>query len=107
MDGRFDIFVVSETKIESNFPDWQFHISRFRMCRADRTKGGGGLMVYIRNGFCFKVIKDLPSLTFSERAEYKPEAIVLKEHLTLSKNSIVPDHVCEKIIVIRYFLNFL
>ena len=58
-------------------------------------------MVYIRSGFCFKVIKDLPSPTFSERAEYKPESIVLKEPLTLSKSSFVPDHVGEKIIVIR------
>lgn len=56
---------------------------RFRMCRADRTKGGGGLMVYIRSNFCFKVIKDLPNLPFSERAEYKTESIVLK--ITIGK----------------------
>lgn len=41
LNGRFDILAVSETKIDSTFPD--SHISRFRMCRADRTKGGGGL----------------------------------------------------------------
>lgn len=41
LDGRFDILVVSETKIDSTFPNSQFHIFRFRMCRADRTKGGG------------------------------------------------------------------
>ena len=35
LDGRFDILVISETKIDSTFPDSQFYISGFRMCRAD------------------------------------------------------------------------
>ena len=51
LDGRFDILVFSETKIDSTFPDSQFHIFRFRMCRADRTKGGGGLRLFP----CFSV----------------------------------------------------
>ena len=48
------------------------------MCRADRTKGGGGLIVYIRSDFCFKVVHDLPNLALSERAGYKTESIVFK-----------------------------
>ena len=62
----------------STFPDSQFHSSGFRMCRADRTKGGGGLLVYIRSDFCFKVVKNLPNLAFSERAGYKTESMVFK-----------------------------
>ena len=77
LDGRFDILVISETKIDSTFPDSQFYISGFRMCRADRTKGGGGLMVYIRSDFCFKVVNDLPNLALSERAGYMTESIDL------------------------------
>ena len=79
LDGRFDILVISETKImDSTFPDSQFHISGFRMCRADRTKGGGGLMAYIRSDFCFKVVNDLPNLAPIERVGYKTESIVFK-----------------------------
>ena len=48
------------------------------MCRADRTKGGGGLIVYIRSDFCFKVVNDLPNLALSERAGYKTKSIVFK-----------------------------
>ena len=56
LDGRFDILVISETKIDSTFPDSHFHIYGFRMCRADRTRGGGGLMVYIRTDLCVKIV---------------------------------------------------
>ena len=89
LDGRFDILVVSETKIDSTFPNSQFHISGFKMCRADRTKGGGGLMVYIRSDFCFKVVRDLPNLPLSERAEYKTESIVLKVMIGKTWETIV------------------
>ena len=78
LDGRFDILVISETKIDSTFPDSHFHIYGFRMCRADRTRGGGGLMVYIRSDFCVKIVIDLPNLAFSERSRYKTESIVFK-----------------------------
>ncbi|KAK2558583.1 hypothetical protein P5673_018760 [Acropora cervicornis] len=78
LDGRFDILVISETKIDSTFPDSQFYISGFRMCRVDRTKSGGGLMVSIRSDFCFKVVNDLPNLALSERAGYRTQSIVFK-----------------------------
>ena len=78
LDGRFDILVISETKIDSTFPDSHFHVSRFRMCRAYRTRGAGGLMAYFRSDCCVKIVTDLPNLAFSERARYKTESIVFK-----------------------------
>ena len=89
LDCRFDILVISETKIDSTFPDSQFHISGFRMCREDRTKGGGGLMVYIRSDFCFKVVNDFPNLGFSERAGYRTESIVIKVKIGKTWESFV------------------
>lgn len=76
--GRFDILVISETKIDPTFPDSQFNISGFRMCRTDRDKYGGGLMVYVRSGICFNVVEDLPNLPLDKRAGFKTESIIPK-----------------------------
>ena len=78
LDCRFDILVIAETKIDLTFPDSQFNIPGFRMCRADRNKHGGGLMVYIRDDICFKVAQDFPNLSLSKRAGYKTESVILK-----------------------------
>lgn len=42
--GRFDILIISETKLDATFPNSQFPIQVFRMCRADRDIHSGGLM---------------------------------------------------------------
>ena len=92
LDGRFHILVVSETKIDSTFQNSQFHISGFRMCRADRTKfkgGGGGVMVYIRNDFCFKVVRELLNLPLIKWVECNPESIVLKVMIGKTWETIV------------------
>ena len=48
------------------------------MCRTDRDKYGGGLMVYVRSDICFKVVEDLPNLALDKRAGFKTESIILK-----------------------------
>ena len=40
---------IQETKIDSTFPSSQFHVEGFNFYRRDRVKGGGGIVVYIRD----------------------------------------------------------
>ena len=44
-----DMFFLSETKIDSSFPDSQFSVQNFRMHRQDRNEHGGGLVCYIKS----------------------------------------------------------
>ena len=47
--GKVDILLISETKIDEIFLQSQFHIPGFSSpCRLDRTKNGGGILIYIR-----------------------------------------------------------
>ena len=47
--NTFDILTIQETKIDSTFPSSQFHVEGFNFYRRDRVKGGGGIVVYIRD----------------------------------------------------------
>ena len=47
--GYIDILLVSETKIDSSFPTPQFLMPGFLPpFRLDRSKNGGGLLLYVR-----------------------------------------------------------
>ena len=64
---NIDILMISETKIDSSFPKQQFVIDGYSVpLRLDRTKDGGGLLVYIRNGI---VAHQLDSFKFAEGIE--------------------------------------
>ena len=53
----FDIFLVTESKLDSSFPDSQFSIPGCRIVRKDQNRNGGGILFYINEGIPFKVIK--------------------------------------------------
>ena len=56
-----DIMCVDETKLDSSYPDSQFHIDGYQFppfCR-DRNKCGGGKIVYVRQGFIAKRLLNL------------------------------------------------
>ena len=40
----FDIFLLSESKLDSSFPDNQFSIPGYQIVRKDRDRNGGGLL---------------------------------------------------------------
>ena len=44
--SKTDILLLSETKIDDSFPDSQFFVEGFKMYRKDRTKIGGGHLLY-------------------------------------------------------------
>ena len=47
---------VSETKIDSSYPNNQFTIPGYSLFRNDRKKGGGGVMALISNSLTCKRI---------------------------------------------------
>ena len=58
IQGKVDIFVVSETKIDESFPTCQFKIDGFSTpFRLDRNKEGGGIIVYVRSDIPCKILK--------------------------------------------------
>ena len=53
----FDIFLVSESKLDPSFPDSQFLIPGYRRVRKDRNKNGGEILFYINEDIPFTVIE--------------------------------------------------
>ena len=47
----FDKFPLSESKLDSNFPDDQFSIPGYQIVRKDRDRNGGGLLLYMNEIF--------------------------------------------------------
>ena len=78
MRGRFDIFAISETKLDKTYPDSQFAIQGFRMCRSDRNIYGGGLMIFVRSDLCFTVTKELGDQNGIDTSNFRTEHIILK-----------------------------
>ena len=81
LSGRLDILVISESKIDESFPDSQFQVKGYRLCRSDRKAGGGGLMIYVRSDIYFVKVKDLKGTTPEEWAAFRTETIILKVKL--------------------------
>ena len=64
IQGRLDILVLNETKLDSSFPTNQFLIEGFsKPYRFDRNRNGGGVMLYIREDIPSKLLRthNLPS----------------------------------------------
>ena len=60
-----DVICVDEIKLDSFYPDSQFHIDgyQFPPFRRDRNKYGGGKIVYVREGFITKRLVNLEGNT--------------------------------------------
>ena len=54
--SKTDILLLSETKIDDSFPDSQFFTEGFKMYRKERTKTGGGLLLYVNENLPGKII---------------------------------------------------
>ena len=49
MQGKLDILILTETKLDSTFPEKQFLIPGYKKSfRRDRNRDGGGVMIYVR-----------------------------------------------------------
>ena len=78
MRGRFEILAISETKLHKTYPDSQFAMQGFRMCRSDRNIYGGGLMIFVRSNLCFTVTKELGDQYGIDTSNVRTEHIILK-----------------------------
>ena len=56
-----DLISITETKIDSSFPDAQFLTENYLTFRCDRNKHGGGILTFVKNGLLPKHIPDLES----------------------------------------------
>ena len=54
--SKTDILLLSETKIGDSFPSSQFFTEGFKMYHKDRTKTGGGLLLYVNENLPGKII---------------------------------------------------
>ena len=54
--NMFDVFLVSECKLDLPFPDTQFQIASYNMFRKDRNKNGGGLLFYVNQDLNCKIV---------------------------------------------------
>ena len=58
--GNLDILLITETKIDSSFPEGQFEIDGFTTpYRVDRDCHGGGILLYIRQDVSSKLLINL------------------------------------------------
>ena len=58
--NKIDIMLISETKLDTSFPNSLFHIDSFSPpYRTDRTNRGGGLLLYVRNDIPSKVLSTI------------------------------------------------
>ena len=77
--GKIDILVLTETKLDSTFPESQFCIPGYKIpYRRDRDGYGGGVMIYVRG--------DIPSdILLKHRVDDDLEAIFVEINLRKSK----------------------
>ena len=64
----FDMFLVSESKLDHTFPSNQFRISGYKILRLNRNRFEGGLILYIN--------KDIPCKPLHEH-EHLPNFVVI------------------------------
>ena len=56
---KIDIFLISETKLDSSFPSGKFVIKCYSTpFRLDRNQNGGGLLLYVREDIPCKILKE-------------------------------------------------
>ena len=101
--GNIDIILLSETKIDNSFTTSQFIIPGFSSpFRNDRTRHGGGLLLYVRKDIPAKLLRcsyceDIECLlievTFHKKkwliyGTYNPNRLLISDHLSTLSNSI-------------------
>lgn len=76
----FDILSIQETKIDQTFPDSQFTVKGYNLFRCDRKKGGGGILVFVRDSI----------ITVHKKTKSKSvEAIVLDISIGQTKFALI------------------
>ena len=74
IENKFDVFRVSECKLDLSFPDTQFQIDNYNMIRKDRNKTRGGLFFYVNQDLSCKIVN---TYNFSTNIEILTIELVL------------------------------
>ena len=82
IENPFDIFLISETKIDSSFPNSQFSINGCRMFWRDRNYFGGGICLYVKDSIASKELN-------SHKENIDAEAIYLEINIRKRKWLII------------------
>ena len=99
---NLDILVINETKLDDNFPTAQFLLDGYREpYRKDRTKNGGGVLVYVKEDI---PSKELPRYSLPDDIEGIFFEINLRKTKWLMFGSYHPPHKSQPN---DYFLNHL
>ena len=77
IQGTFDIFLSSETKIDESFPDKQFRLNNYKVFRKDRNRYGGGIMFYVN--------ENIPCKSLTTKMDNLTETIFLEVNVQSSK----------------------
>ena len=88
----FDIFLISETKIDDSFPNAQFKIEGYKSFRKDRDAFGGGLLFYVNEKLnCRSLEICLPKMFFEilplELRLFSSKWLILSSLLASSKRT--------------------
>ena len=54
-----DVVCIDETNLEESSSDFQFHIKNYQFLPFRIVRGGGGKLVFVKNGLITKIVKDL------------------------------------------------
>ena len=76
----FDIFLISESKLDFTFPNEQFKISDFKIFRYDQSRFGGGLLLCLNDKIPSKFFNKHPTPLF-----YPNHLIALEFHQNIPK----------------------
>ena len=64
--STFDLFLISETKIDGSFPNVQFKTEGYKSFRKDRDHFGGGLLFFVNEKLSCRSLKSCLPNTFIE-----------------------------------------
>ena len=96
IDKNVDILVISESKLDSTFPDIQFFIHGFHSpYQRARNDKGGGLLLYVRDhipsrkrkiDFCTKIESIVGEINLNKKkwliiSSYNPQKSMISNHL--------------------------
>jgi hypothetical protein len=75
-DKPLDLMAINESKIDDTVLDREIHIIGYNMIRKDRTRNGGGVIIYLRDTISFSERNDLTSKSL------KMICLEIKNHIT-------------------------
>lgn len=59
--SNYDVIILTESWLRSEISDNQICLDNYNIARKDRPTRAGGIVIYIRSEYTFKIIDDIPS----------------------------------------------